>query len=519
MAGNSIISQPDVSISLLPATQNVSNTDHKVLFVGQQVAAGTAISGALQEQIGNDKEEDTLYGANSMLAGMIREFKKINGLTRVDAIGIDANGAGVAATGTVAFSGTASAAGSFTVTVGSDTNHKYVLPVIATDAADDIGDDLVTAITADTNAPFSASNTTGTVTITADNEGTLGNFLTLRIEGSAADITPSVVTMASGATDPVLTGVFDVVGDERYQTIVWPYGTALIEVQSFLDGRWNTDGNILDGEAITSLVDSLGDLQTAGEIPNSESITILGFNEIDDTLFKGSSLVEIQEIISSEKAAIRSLRLTQDANIANFVIATNGSLDSFGGPALASFPYFNTPYDNLPLVPTNKGFSRTEIRSLSDSGISTLGNNKAGNAVISGEIVTTYRTDSAGNPDNSFKYLNYVDTGSNVREYFFNNLKTRFAQTRLTEGDVIEGRTMANEAVIRAYMLGLYDDLSGPDFVLTQAGETARKFFSDNLTITIDLSEGKVTATMQTPIVTQLRQFVIAMQIAFSTEG
>lgn len=519
MAGNSIISQPDVTIALLPATQNVSNTAQRVLFVGQKVAAGTATSGALEEQIGNDKQEDTLYGANSMIAGMIREFKKINKLTRVDAIGLDDDVSGVAATGTVAFSGTAAAAGSFTVTIGSDTNHKYVLPVIATDDATDIGDDLVTAITADTNAPFSAANITGTVTITADNDGTEGNFITLRIEGSAASITPTVTGMASGATNPTLTSVFDVIGDERYQTIVWPYAAELTAVQTLLDARWNPDGAIEDGVALTVLVDTLANLQTAGETPNSESITIIGFNSINDTLSKGSSMVEITSVIASEVAAIRSLRLTQDANLGNFVIATNGALDSFGGPALASFPYFNTPLANLPLIPTNKGFSRVEIEALQGSGISTIGNNTAGNETILGEVVTTYRTDSAGNEDNSFKYQNYVDTGSNIREYFFNNLKSRFAQSRLTEGDVIDRRSMANEAVIRAFMMGLYNDLSGSDYVLVQAGETARKFFNDNLVIDIDLSLGKVTITMKTPVVTQLRQFIIAMQMAFSTEG
>ena len=136
-----------------------------------------------------------------------------------------------------------------------------------------------------------------------------------------------------------------------------------------------------------------------------------------------------------------------------------------------------------------------------------------------GEIVTTYKTDSAGNPDVSFTFANFVDTSSNAREYFANNLKSRFAQSRLTEGDVQRGRDMANAVVIGAFLDGLYQDLSGPDFVLVQAGEDALQFFKDNRTITLNLAQGRATITMKVPIVTQLREIIATMQIAFSIAG
>ena len=131
--------------------------------------------------------------------------------------------------------------------------------------------------------------------------------------------------------------------------------------------------------------------------------------------------------------------------------------------------------------------------------------------------MTTFKTDSGGNPDPTFQFLNYVDTSSNIREYFVNNYRSRFAQTRLTEGAVSRGRDMANSTVIRAFTERLYQDLAGADFVLVQDGEDAFVFFKDNLVITLDLSLGKVTITMLTPIVTQLRVIVATIKIAFST--
>ena len=134
-----------------------------------------------------------------------------------------------------------------------------------------------------------------------------------------------------------------------------------------------------------------------------------------------------------------------------------------------------------------------------------------------GEVVTTYKNDSAGNPDTSFKFLNYVDTASAAREYFWNNLKKRFAQSRLTEGDLIRGRDIANALSIEAYLTELYADLS--ELTILQAGETALQFFNDNISVTLDLSLGKATVTMIVPIVTQLRTINVSMQLAFTTEG
>jgi len=518
MAGNSIISQPEVTINIIPALQQVGNTAQRVLIVGQMLT-GTAVSGELQEQVLNSNNEDALFGSQSMIAGMIRAFKKINKVTRIDAIGIDDNAGGAAAAGTLTITGTATEAGTLEVTIGSNINHKLLVGISSGDTPTVIGDSIEAAITADTKIPVTASNTTGVVTITAANKGIEGNDITLRVVGTIAGVTSALVGMASGATNPTVTGIFDVIGEARYQTVVWPFSYTLTELKGLLDPRFNATNDVLDGVGIVTTTDTFANLLAVGTPENSQSISILGFNAINDALFKGSSMVELGNVVSSELAAIRSLRLTEDANISRFVIATGGARDSFGGSALASFPYFNTPFPSLPLIPTGKGFDATEIESLLAIGLSTIGNNRAGNTTILGETVTTYKNDSAGNPDISFKFLNFVDTSSNVREFMFNNVKSRFAQSRLTEGDVIEGRSMANESVVRAFLNGLYDTLSGPDFVLVQAGEDAKEFFNTNLVISIDLDVGKVTANMQVPLVTQFREFIGTIQIAFSTEG
>jgi len=513
------VSLPQVTVNIIPATTEQSNEPQRVLFVGQKVAGGTATSGELQQNILNNKQEDMLFGANSMLAGMIRAAKAINEETRFDAIGLDDNGSGVAATGSIDFSGTASEAGTFTVSIGSSVNHTYSVAVANGDTATVIGDALEALVNADTEVPVAASNTTGTVTMTANNDGEDGNKIGLKISGTVAGVTPSVTAMQNGANNPTLTNVFDVVGDLRYQTVVWPSTYDRTELKSFLDNRFNVTNDVLDGVGLVSITDTFSNLQSAANAENSQSLLIHGNRTVNETLTKGSAIFELDNVIASQIAAIRSLRLTEDSNIAQYVISTQGARDSFGGPAIASLPYFNTPFANLPLVDVGQEWSRTETDSLKAAGVTIINPNTARNQMIGGEFVTTYKTNANGSQDVTFKFMNYVDTASGVREFFVNNLKSRFAQSRLTNGDVQPNRSMANKQIIEAYLDSLYIRLASDDYVLTQAGEAAIKFFKDNRDVTLDIADGKVTINMKTPIVTQLREIVATMQIVFDTNN
>lgn len=516
-----IVSQPDVSVSIVPAATLVPNESHRVLLIGQK-NGGTATSGDLQEEFQNDNSWDTLFGADSQVSAMLRAYKKINLDTRVDAIGLDDNGSAVAATGTVVFSGTATEDGSFEVTIGSDTNHKFTVTVTNTDTATTVGGTLETVSNLDAKLPVTAANVIGTVTMTAVNGGTEANRIGLRVTGTVAGLTATISSpgMAGGLNDPVLTTLFDVVGNERYQTIVYPFGWGTTDLTAFLDPRFNVTNDVLDGVGVLSTHDTFSNLKTIGDAENSQSLVILGAKSVSTSTYLGSSLFELDYVLASQFAAVRSLRLTEDASIADFVVAdTTGGLDAFGGPAIASLPYFNSVVPNLPIVKPSLGFSRTEIESLLDSSISVIGSNRALNGVIMGEIVTEYKTDTAGNPDDSFKFLNFVDTSSQAREFFFNNLKKEYAQSRLTEGDLVANRSMANEQSIRAFIVSLYQVLTGPDFVLLQAGPDAVRFFKLNLSVSVDLLTGKVTVVMKVPLVTQLRTIIATMQLAFSVNA
>ena len=511
------ILQPKVTVNIVNASQAVTNTGQRILVVGQKVASGTAVAGALTQSIANGGAENALFGRTSQLAKLVRANKVRNQSIQIDAIALDDAGGGTAAAGAFVVTGTATEAGTLTIIVGSELNHSFSVAVASGTTATAVGDLIVTALGLDLDLPATAVNTSGSVAITAVNKGTYGNSFGLEIRGSIAGLSTSVTAMAGGATDPTLTALFDVVGDARYQAIVWPYPDSLSVLTAFLNPRFNADGKVLDGVGFTAKADTFSNLKVLGAAPNSQSLVVIGDKLESETNYKGPSIVEIPMVKAAQLAGFRSLRLdSSGVSIADLIITTNGPLDSFGGPALASKPFFNMPFADLLPIRVGRGFDDSEIEDLKSNGISLLGNNPAGNTVVAGEIVTTYLTDTAGNPDVTFGFLSYVDTASQAREYRYNNYRARFAQSRLTEGDIIKGRDMANELVIRSYSKRLYQDLSGVDYVLLESGEDALNFFNENLIISIDKALGKVTIQSTDPIVTQLRELAITSKIAFS---
>lgn len=516
MSGN-IVGKPSVTFNLASADSEVANAPQSVLLVGQYVTAGSGVSnGSWHQNFPNDGSENAKFGRTSMLAAMIRGFKKIAPQVRLDVIALAAGGGAVARVVDINVTGTATEQGTLTLIIGSERLHKFTVAVPNGTTAANVITAAIAAINADADCPFTASVSTTNLRLTADTLGTIPNDMPIGYEASIAGLTFGSVTQSTaGATDPTLTTVLDVVGNTRYHGIVWPY-VAVSAVGTFLTNRFNANNAVLDGVAFTGLSSThagiLGILGTADF--NNQSIVFLADESQSETKYLGPAIAEATYLKLAYFAAIRALRLTPDVSISQYV-TTSSALDQFGGPALASLPYFNTPFSLLPVPGAGRGFTEIEIDQLSAAGAGIIGQNSAGSAAIAGEIPTTYLTDLAGNSDITWKYLNYVDTASGAREYFHNNVKKRFAQSRLTQGRVQAGRSMANALTIKSYLVKLYNDLASPEFTLVQGGEDAVKFFKDNVNVTIDMALGKATITMKLPIITQLRTIIATVKIDF----
>lgn len=523
MASN--IKFPAINVPILSGAGAIDNTDQKVLFVGQSNNSPTV--NTLHEDISTSKTEiNALFGEGSILAQMLIAAREINTEVQFDAIDAVSGTVDGAATADVTFATNAGNTETMTMNIGNSTDGEVTINVNVADTPTVIALAFQTAINL-ADGPGQKLGVTAlaaseVLTITNDNLGAIGNFMSIDISSNVTGTTFVLNGFfANGDGDaPDYSGVFDVIGEERYQTICFPYVEEVENVLiPFVDSRFNTSNDVLDGVGVTFFNDTYANIITQVESFNSQSTVVITQEQLDDgESYDTSDIFELPWIIAAQFSAIRALRRQDGANIADLVISRNGALDSTGGPALSSKPYANTPLSSLPIIPISRGFSTLEISQINDAGGTIFGNNRARNSIIMGQVLTTYKTDSAGDPDTSFKYLNYVDTASTGREYFFNNLRSRYAQSRLTDGNLIKGRDMTNAENIKAEMVGFYQTLADVDYVVARKGENILQFFKENLTVVVDLEAGSSDITFSLPIVTQLRDINAPMTLTFNIE-
>lgn len=365
---------------------------------------------------------------------------------------------------------------------------------------------------------ISIQEASNTVVLTAKNKGTVANNFGIETSGSVNGITTALTGWTGGATDPVLTNVFDVIGSERYQHIIFPSEYGFDFIDDFLLDRWNVDNNYITGFGYTTITDTLANLKITANTLNNQALVVIGEKAQDSTSYKGSAMMEFDYFKTASSVAVISLRLTEGSNLSRILSVKDASNDLIGGVKSSSLPIMNTLLSNLSIIDVDKGWTQQEINELKDVGISTIGNNQSRNSVITGQFVTTYKTDVAGNPDTSWKFLNHALTATGASEYFYNNAKSDFAQSRLTNGITYGNVAIHNADTIRAKFLEYFNTLSGVNYLLLAGGKEQKAIFDKFLSITLDLPTGKVTVNDVANMVSQIRELIINSQYGFLAE-
>ena len=457
-------------------------------------------------QLKSESEIDALFGARTDLRHKILSFLKNNRLSRLDVQTLEEDGSAIASTATIEVSGSATADGEIEVSVVSEKLYKRVLTISGGETNEQIATKIKNAFetTVFTRIPVTSSVATDTVTFTSVDKGTVGNFYSIKVKGGASGVSFTVVGFANGANNPVYTSVNFPAG--RYTGVSVPQwlSGSVDNITSVLDARYNSDNAIMDGVAFMAMDDTVSNINTFALGKNSKALVLMGNGNAPathpdpDAILKGKAICHPTDWAVCEFAGIRARRLTAGAPIADFVTATG--LDNFGGPELASFPYFNTPMKGVPTTQSDILFINSEIIALETAGYGVIGVNTAETGMLTGSMPTTYKTDDLGNEDATFRFLEFVDTGSVCREYIFNKMKADLAQMRLTEGDIIPGRNIQNKATIKGLFMGYIADLA--DAVLVQAGKSSE--IAEKTNIVLSLKDRLVTITSVLPIVTQI---------------
>ena len=520
-------SHPGIIAQLLAAAGAVPPDPFRELIVGQTGAAGTAVAGQAYPDLESktNAEIKALFGVNSdMTNRILKAREKSLGRFAIWGIGLAVSGTAVDSTLALTYAGTATEDRLMVVQPISSKQFSFNVAVVT-------GDD-GSAVAAKVKAGFDvleetfpASNAValGVLTLTAADSGTIGNKYSVAHKDVAAGITVNAAVgsarnqFSSGANDPETTTVFDNVQATRFHSILWPWENDFSEVTDFLEPRNVINNAFLHGIGFIGLDDTEANIKAkVNGTPalNSPNLIFMGNRVVDGA----DAFVEPSDWRVAEFCSIEGLRLTEGTPIAEFV-TTDAPLDVVGGAGSASLAYHMTPLARTTPVDPALLFEGQEQVNLKDDGFTIVGVNESVSSTIMGELVTTYKFNSLGNPDVSFKFLNYIRTGYLALEIYFKLLKAAYSQSRLTEGTLVAGRAIANKSSIEAKYLEIFTTLGGADFVLCQAGSQAQKYFFDNLVISPDTASGVVTSSGQLPIVTQIRGFNMVFQLSFSIGG
>ena len=432
------ISIPEVSSTTLESRYAVqldrtgtapAGAAQRTCIIGQKRSAGTA-SASTPQLVTSVNQARTLYGIGSQLALQYESYAANDPNGEAWCVAITDDSGGTAALGTLAFTGPATASGTVFLYVAGQ---LLTVGVSNGDSATVVGAAVSAAINAATYLPVTASDSTGTVTVTCRHKGTLGNDIDLRVNYGAGQALPTgiactITQLASGATDTVITAALTAISGLDFRFIVLPYSddTNLDLVEAELLSRWGAARG-LKSVAFCGMDDTVGNLTSAGAARNSGHLCHLGFYQSPTPIWVTVAAFAGKVAVSIRDHAARPL----------------GDIALVGVKAPAASVQF-TP---------------TERTTLNNAGIATLYCDSFG-AVRIGAAVSTYRTDGNGAADKTLQSINasfnlafLIDDMSGVIRS-----KTQNKILVADASDVAPGTPAIDPASIRALYVGWYRD-------------------------------------------------------------
>lgn len=238
-----------------------------------------------------------LFGAGSIAAAMVEEYLAADPNGALYVLPLADAGGSVAASGSLTFTGTATTTGVLDLYIANQ-NVPVAVPAAMTAAQ------LATASAAAINAWMSTNGvklpvtaavdgeTPSKVNLTANNKGTPGNSIDIRLnyygptdnELTPAGISVAIVAMTNGATDPDLTGLDAILGDENYDFIAVPWSSvaALNALQTLMSddtGRWSFNRQDFGGVWAAKMdADATGATNIAfGQTRNDRHMTVISY--------------------------------------------------------------------------------------------------------------------------------------------------------------------------------------------------------------------------------------------------
>lgn len=263
------------------ASQGPALQPYRALIIGQKLSGGGGTANTLY-RVATEADIIAIGARGSMLHTQGKSWLDVNRATELWVAPVADNGAGVAATGSVQFTGTATADGTIALYAGGK---LITIGVASGEAATAIATAFAALMPSGSDFPATAAvdgTTASKVNVTYRHKGLVGNDYDLRVnyqhdEALPAGITVAVTPMASGATNPVLTSLITAMGDRQFHVIVHPYtdATSLTALENEMSRRFGPLVQI-PGVMFTGSALAYSSLASLGEGRNSPHSVIFG---------------------------------------------------------------------------------------------------------------------------------------------------------------------------------------------------------------------------------------------------
>lgn len=406
------------------------------LIIGQMLSTGTQ-SALTPIAVTSAEQARSYFGTGSNVAEMVETFRKNDDFTALYVMGVDDNGAGTAATGTIVITGTATAAGTLNIYVAG----KRVQAAVASgDSATVVGDSVDAAINAVTSLGVTAVNVTGTVTLTHRHKGEVGNDYPVKLnwlgvnggEETPAGISVAITQLSGGATNPDISTALTALGSEEYEYHLFPWtDTANLDAyRDWMDdttGRWAWD-DMLYGMGFTGKAGTYAELITFGGTRNDQHTTVVGVYDSPNPAYQWAAAWSAQ--------AAKSLTIDPARPLQTLVL--KGVLS----PASTS------------------RFTHGERNALLYKGVATFTVRADGQPAIERSI-TTYRLNGTGDPDNAYLDIQTLATIAYFNREVRFRVNAKYARHKLANDGTKfgAGQPIVTPNTIRGEMVAMYEDL------------------------------------------------------------
>ncbi len=465
------------------AQQGPGLQPYKVLVVGLRKSGGS-VAEKVPKLVTSTDQAIGFFGAGSMLHQMAASLFANNKNTSATFIALDETG--TKATGTITITGAATAAGTVSLYVAGE---LIQVQVASGDSVTVVAAAIAAAITARTHLPVTAAAAVGVVTLTAQQSGTVGNSIDVRLNRFAGEADPAGLAFVLVAVGGVVAGsgeatvdatLWAALGDEHFNVMaigLAPSSAVYTALDTELADR---AGPVRAIESVACLAsrDSHSNQITLGDGQNSEYMSTLGL----EALF---------------------LSLPWEASAAyGGVIAREGKTD----PAR---PFQTLELSGLVAADEADRYTLQERDLLLRDGIATqkIG---GGSRVLIERAITMYQETATGAPSTAFLDVNTVLTLGFLRYDTRNRFAAKYPRHKLANDGtkVGAGQAVLTPSLIKAELLGYF--LSWEELGLV---EGFSQFKSDLIVERSSTDPNRVDVVMPPDLVNQLR--VVGAAIRF----